>query len=87
MSPDYDSRHDGPQPPLRVLGRTSSINARKVPWTCDELGLEYQREDWGSGFRWYGTPIERPALPAVEAYYARLMTRPAFPAHARPDVP
>lgn len=221
MSPDFDSRHDAPQPLLRVLGRTSSINVRKVLWTCDELGLEYQREDWGSGFRstreeefqrlnpnglipvlvdadfvlwesnvicrylagrerrhdllpedpverarveqwmdwqatelsaamryaflslgrrspahqdaaavaasvrewnarmqlldaqlersgghvageaftladiviglathrWYGTPIERPALPAVEAYYARLMTRPAFPAHARPDVP
>ena len=36
---------------LRILGRTSSINVRKVLWVCDELGLAYTREDWGSGFR------------------------------------
>ncbi len=36
---------------LEVLGRTSSINVRKVLWTCDELGLPYGREDWGIGFR------------------------------------
>jgi glutathione S-transferase len=35
---------------LRILGRTSSINVRKVLWTCDELGLVYEREDWGAGF-------------------------------------
>ncbi len=35
---------------IRVLGRLSSINVRKVLWTCDELGLSYSREDWGSGF-------------------------------------
>ena len=35
---------------LRILGRTSSINVRKVLWTCDELGLAYTREDWGAGF-------------------------------------
>lgn len=35
---------------MRVLGRTSSINVRKVLWTLDELGLAYQREDWGAGF-------------------------------------
>lgn len=34
----------------RVLGRTSSINVRKVLWTLDELGLDYEREDWGAGF-------------------------------------
>lgn len=34
----------------KVLGRTSSINVRKVLWTLDELGLEYVREDWGAGF-------------------------------------
>lgn len=32
---------------LRVLGRVSSINVRKVLWTLDELGLAYEREDWG----------------------------------------
>ncbi len=35
---------------MRVLGRTSSINVRKVLWTLDELGLACQREDWGAGF-------------------------------------
>lgn len=34
----------------KVLGRTSSINVRKVLWTLDELGLAYEREDWGQGF-------------------------------------
>jgi glutathione S-transferase len=30
---------------LRVLGRVSSINVRKVLWTLDELGVDYERED------------------------------------------
>lgn len=34
----------------KVLGRTSSINVRKVLWTLDELDLAYEREDWGAGF-------------------------------------
>lgn len=34
----------------KVLGRISSINVRKVLWTLDELGLAYEREDWGAGF-------------------------------------
>jgi len=37
--------------PLRILGRVSSINVRKVLWTCDELGLPFAREDWGLGFQ------------------------------------
>lgn len=36
---------------LRVLGKASSINVRKVLWTCQELGLMLEREDWGSGYR------------------------------------
>lgn len=36
---------------LQLLGRSSSINVRKVQWTCDEIGIPYAREDWGSGFR------------------------------------
>lgn len=36
---------------LKILGRTSSINVRKVLWTCAELGLAFEREDWGAGFR------------------------------------
>lgn len=221
MSAESSAAAGGSSSPLRVLGRTSSINVRKVLWTCDELGLSYRREDWGSGFRstredefrrlnpnglipvlvdgdfvlwesnaicrylaarearrdllpdrpaeraiveqwmdwqatelnaawryaflslvrrspahqdaaavaasvrdwnasmtlldaqlartgrhvageaftladvvigltthrWYATPIERPALPAVADYYAHLQARPSFKAHARPDVP
>lgn len=41
---------------LKILGKASSINVRKVLWTCDELGLPFEREDWGSGFRATDTP-------------------------------
>lgn len=36
---------------LRILGKASSINVRKVLWTCAELQLPFDREDWGSGFQ------------------------------------
>lgn len=36
---------------LKLLGKASSINVRKVLWTCHELEVALQREDWGSGFR------------------------------------
>lgn len=36
---------------LKILGKASSINVRKVLWTCAELDLPFEREDWGSGFR------------------------------------
>lgn len=35
----------------KILGRSSSINVRKVLWTCDELQLPYQQESWGAGHR------------------------------------
>ncbi|AMP12386.1 glutathione S-transferase family protein [Collimonas pratensis] len=41
---------------LKILGKASSINVRKVLWTCDELGLPFEREDWGSGFRATDSP-------------------------------
>ena len=41
---------------LKILGKTSSINVRKVLWTCAELGLAYEQEDWGAGFRATDTP-------------------------------
>ncbi|EEY78766.1 glutathione S-transferase, N-terminal domain protein [Acinetobacter calcoaceticus RUH2202] len=34
---------------LKILGRDNSINVRKVLWLCEELDLEYEREDWGRG--------------------------------------
>ena len=33
---------------IQVLGRSSSINVRKVLWTCAELGLEPELIEWGS---------------------------------------
>ena len=42
---------------LKILGRTSSINVRKVLWTCAELGRDFEREDWGSGFRPTRDPV------------------------------
>ncbi len=36
---------------LQILGKSSSINVRKVLWTCQELELPYELEPWGSGHR------------------------------------
>lgn len=33
---------------IQVLGRSSSINVRKVLWTCEELGVEPELIEWGS---------------------------------------
>ncbi len=46
---------------LKILGRASSINVRKVLWTCAEIGLPFEREDWGIGFR----PTNDPAFTAL----------------------
>ena len=35
---------------LKILGRKTSGNTQKVLWCCDELGLTYEREDFGRGF-------------------------------------
>lgn len=45
---------------LRILGKDTSINVRKVLWTCAELGIDYVREDWGM-------PLRSPAEPAFLA--------------------
>jgi glutathione S-transferase len=36
---------------LKVLGRVTSINVRKVLWALDELDLAFAREDWGMPLR------------------------------------
>ena len=41
---------------LKVLGRVTSINVRKVLWAADEMGLVYEREDWGK-------PVRDPNVP------------------------
>lgn len=46
---------------LKILGRSSSINVRKVLWTCEELGLAYEQEHWGMGFQ----PTDAPEFKAL----------------------
>ncbi len=41
---------------LKILGKPTSINVRKVLWTCAELGLPFELEAWGDGFRPTATP-------------------------------
>jgi glutathione S-transferase len=49
---------------LKVYGRANSINVRKVLWLLDELGLQYEREDWGRGFQ----PVTDPAFTAINPF-------------------
>ena len=44
---------------LRVYGRANSINVRKVLWLLDEVGIKYEREDWGRGFKSTDDPVFR----------------------------
>lgn len=53
-------------------------------------GSGFTLADIGLGLathRWFSTPIERPALPAVEAYYRRLGERPGFRQHGANGMP
>ena len=36
---------------LRILGKPTSINVRKVLWLCEELALPHELETWGTGYR------------------------------------
>lgn len=46
---------------LKILGKSSSINVRKVLWLCTEMELSYEHEQWGSGYR----PTETPEFLAL----------------------
>lgn len=46
---------------LQVLGRGSSINVRKVLWTCAELGLAPEHIEWGTP----ALPLSSPAFQAL----------------------
>jgi glutathione S-transferase len=48
---------------LKVYGRANSINVRKVLWMLAEIGLPYEREDWGRGFRSTDDPVFRKINP------------------------
>ncbi|HEX4297586.1 MAG TPA: glutathione S-transferase N-terminal domain-containing protein [Devosia sp.] len=41
---------------LKVLGRITSINVRKVLWALDEMAIAHEREDWG-------LPVRDPNVP------------------------
>lgn len=41
---------------LKIWGRMSSINVKKVVWTAQELGLEFQRHEAGGQFGLVRTP-------------------------------
>jgi glutathione S-transferase len=48
---------------LKIYGYAASINVRKVLWICEELGLAFEREDWGSTFRSTSEPAFRALNP------------------------
>jgi glutathione S-transferase len=79
------------------------IEASKADWTrmvgiLDDV-LSRQSYVAGDGFtladipiglsinRWFMTPMDKPAFPAVSAYYDRLSRRPAFLTHGRNGIP
>ncbi len=49
---------------LKIYGRANSINVRKVLWTVDEIGIPFEREDWGRGFR----PTSEPEFLALNPF-------------------
>lgn len=36
---------------FKIYGRPNSLNVRKVLWLCEEIGLPYERTDWGRDYR------------------------------------
>lgn len=46
---------------MKLLGRASSINVRKVLWTAAEIGLTFEHEPWGSD----ALPLSDPAFRAL----------------------
>lgn len=49
---------------LKIYGRPNSLNVRKVLWMCEEIGLPFQREDWGRDYR----PTNEAAFMKVSIY-------------------
>lgn len=44
---------------LKIHGRANSLNVRKVLWLADEMGLAFERQDWGRGYRSLDEPEYR----------------------------
>ena len=61
---DYDAiTLQGENAMIKVYGRANSINVRRVLWMLEELGLKYEREDWGRGFKPTDSPEFRKINP------------------------
>ncbi len=71
-SPDHVPTFDGGDSheigrgTLKILGRNNSFNVRKILWLCDEIGLPFEREDYGRGFQPTNTPKFRELNPAAQ---------------------
>jgi glutathione S-transferase len=48
---------------LKIWGRASSVNVRKVLWCCEELGVPFERVDAGMSFGVVNTPEYRKLNP------------------------
>ena len=35
---------------IKIWGRTDSSNVQKVLWCCGEIGIDFERQDWGGKF-------------------------------------
>lgn len=51
---------------LQILGRNNSFNVRKVLWACDELGIAYNRINYGRGFKACTSPEFLALNPAAQ---------------------
>src|SRR4051794_17206310 len=48
---------------LQILGKSTSLNVRKVLWLCQELELPYELEQWGTGHQATDSPRFRALNP------------------------
>ena len=81
---------------LQVLGRSTSINVRKVLWTCHELQITYELQEWGSAGMATDTPAFRALNPnarvpviregAFILWESNTICRYLAGAHERPDL-
>jgi len=81
---------------LQVLGRSNSINVRKVLWVCHELDLPYELQQWGTGHQSTATPEFRALNPnalvpvisdgAFVLWESNVICRYLAAEHSRPDL-
>ena len=51
---------------LKILGKPTSINVRKVLWLCAEIGVPFDNEPWGAGVRSTDAPGFRALNPNAQ---------------------